>query len=230
MPNFTAQTVARTLIEMWINTCGCPVNLHNDKGTNFMSDIFRELCRILGIEKTSTTSFHPEGKAMIESTNKLLEEGLCKYVDDHQHEWKKYIQLVMMAYRSTVHAVTTYSPFYVVIRTLLRLPIDCLYETRHTEFLLKPCDFIFNTKKELHSAQYLVRAEREEHTRQKTYYDYRAYGLTYTEGKQVVVFSPILKKKRNRKIHLCLQGTLHFCAKLVMIQTFVSIMTEQKNL
>ena len=125
MANQEAKTVARALVDNWITKFGCPVNLHSDKGTNFMSELFTELCRVLGIERTSTTSFHPEGNAMIERTNRTIEESLSKYIDDHQSDWNCYLQLVMMAYRSSIHAVTKHSPNYLVMGTPLRLPIDC---------------------------------------------------------------------------------------------------------
>ena len=51
-----------------------------------MSELFRELCRILGIQRTSTTSFHPDGNAMIKRTNRTFEESISKYVSEHQHD------------------------------------------------------------------------------------------------------------------------------------------------
>ena len=74
MPNQEAKTVAEAPVEKRITRFVCPVNLPN-KGTNFMSELFRELCRILGKQRTSTTSFHPEGKAMIERTDRTLGES-----------------------------------------------------------------------------------------------------------------------------------------------------------
>ena len=64
-PNQEAKTVAGALVERWITRFGCPVNLYSNNGTNFMSEMFRELCRIFGIQRISTTSFHPD-IAMIE--------------------------------------------------------------------------------------------------------------------------------------------------------------------
>ena len=129
MPNQEAQTVARVFVEMGIVRFGCPVKLHSDKATKFMSEISRELCRILGIERAPTTSLHPDGNSLIKWMNKTLEERLSKYVDDHLHELKTYFKLVMMAYRSSIHAATKYSSFYMVLGTLLRLPIDYIRNT-----------------------------------------------------------------------------------------------------
>ena len=48
-------------------------------------------------------------------------------------------------------------------------------------------------------------------TRQKTYYDYRAYGPTFREGQQVLIFHPNSKKRRNNNVHFFLERTLHNC-------------------
>ena len=146
MPNQEAETIPEALVEKWITRFGWPVNPHSDKGTNFMSELFRDLCRIWVIQRTSRTSFRPEESAMIELTNRTMEESISKCVSEHQHDWKNYLQLVMMAYRSSVHAV--------------------------------------------------------EKTRQETYYDYRAYGPTYREGHQVLVFFPKVKEGETKSSHL----------------------------
>ena len=200
MANQEAKTVAQAFVDNSITKFGCPVNLHSDKGTNFMSELFTELCRVLGIERTSTTPFHPEGNAMIERTNRTIEESLSKYIGDHQSDWTCYLQLVMMAYRSSIHAVTKHSPNNLVMGTPLRLPIDCMYETRHTEIFPNPSDFIYNTKRELQKAHHLMRSHMElEQTLQKTYYDYRAYGPVYHVGEQVLIFFPTVKKGQTKK-------------------------------
>ena len=91
-----------------------------------------ELCRILGIQRKSTTLLHPEKDAMTGRTNRTLELGISKYVREHQHDRKNYLHLVMMAYRSSVHSVAKYIPAYAIFGTPLKLPVVCLYETRHT--------------------------------------------------------------------------------------------------
>ena len=115
LPNREAKTVSRAFVEHWIVRFGCPVNLHSDQGSNFMSNLFRSLCSELGIQRTSTTSYHPQGNAMIERTNRTMEDCLSKYIGQCQHEWTKLLPLAMMAYRSSIHSVTKYSPAYVIL-------------------------------------------------------------------------------------------------------------------
>ena len=97
MPNPEAQTVARALVGMRISRFGCPVNFHSDEGTNFTSELIRQFCRIIGIEKISIALSHLEWNASIKKSLRILEGCLSKYVEDHQLEWKSYSQLVLIA-------------------------------------------------------------------------------------------------------------------------------------
>ena len=97
LPNQEAKTVAKAFVEHWIVRFGCPVSLHSDQGSNFMSKLFCSLCRELGIQWTSTTSYHPQGNAMIERTNRTIEECLSKYIGQYQHEWTNFLPLAIMA-------------------------------------------------------------------------------------------------------------------------------------
>ena len=106
LPNQEAKTVSRAFVEHWIVRFGCPVNLHSDQGSNFMSKLFCSLYSELGIQRTSTTSYHPQGNAMIERTNRTIEEGLSKYIGQYQHEWTKFAPSAMMACRPSIHSVT----------------------------------------------------------------------------------------------------------------------------
>ena len=165
-----------------------------------MSELFREIYRNLGLQRTSTTSIHTEKNATIERTNRALEERISKYLSKHQYDWKNYLQLVMMAYRTSVHAVTKNIPAYVIFETPLKLPVDCMYKTRHTESYPTPTDVIFYTRRDLQKAHPWIRIQMEvELTRQKTYYDYHAYRSSYREGHQVLVFFPTVKKGEPKK-------------------------------
>ena len=86
MPIQEAQTAPRALVEIWITRFVYYENLASYRGTNLMSELFRELCRTPGIDKTSTTSFHQERFAMIKRTTRTLEERLSMYKNDFQHE------------------------------------------------------------------------------------------------------------------------------------------------
>ena len=95
--NQEAKRVATALVDNLISRFGCPANLHSDKGSNFILYLFKNMCSVLGIDRTSTTSYHPQGNAMIERSDKTIEEALSINVGENHNDWAKYFQTVMMA-------------------------------------------------------------------------------------------------------------------------------------
>ena len=51
----------------------------------------------LGIDKTSITFCQFQGNAIIERTNRTIEEALSNYVVENHNDWDKYLQIVLMA-------------------------------------------------------------------------------------------------------------------------------------
>ena len=58
MSNQEASTVAKAFLIVWVSKFGCPANLQSDKGSNFMSNLFKNMCKELGINRNSTTAYH----------------------------------------------------------------------------------------------------------------------------------------------------------------------------
>ena len=78
MPDMRAETVADILFRAWVKRYGCPVEIHSDRGRQYESAIFRELCQLLEINKTRTTPLHPRSDGMIERMNRTGNDILSK--------------------------------------------------------------------------------------------------------------------------------------------------------
>ncbi|VDI24365.1 Hypothetical predicted protein [Mytilus galloprovincialis] len=72
MPNMEATTVANILMTEVISRFGVPTIIHSDQGSQFESHLFKEMCKLLQIEKTRTTPYHPKSDGMVERFNKTL--------------------------------------------------------------------------------------------------------------------------------------------------------------
>ena len=123
-----------------------------------------------------------------------------KYIGQYQHEWTKFLPLPIMAYRSSNHCVTKYSPAYMVLGFSLSLPIDNIHNTRQTAIFATPSDYVFKMKQELQETHQLMGEDIDvKQKRQKNYYDFSRHGPSYKVGKEFLVFIPTFKKGKTRK-------------------------------
>jgi transposase InsO family protein len=83
------ETVARAFVEKIVLRSGTPQRLHTDQGANFISEVFKNTCKILKIKKIQSTAFHPESQRSIERSHRVLAEYLRHYVKEDQTNWDK---------------------------------------------------------------------------------------------------------------------------------------------
>ena len=78
LPDQSALTTAKALMDHWITSFGCPESLHSDQGRKFEPKLFTSLTKLLQLDKVCTTAFQPQSHAVIERTNRTLLNMLAK--------------------------------------------------------------------------------------------------------------------------------------------------------
>ena len=126
MRNQKAITIAQKLVDRVVTIFGVPMELHSDQGPSFESNVFQEMCKILGIHKTRTTPYRPQSDGMIERANQTIENMLSAFVSTNKRDWDEHIPLLMLAYRAAVHESIGVSPAEMVFGRPISLPIDLL--------------------------------------------------------------------------------------------------------
>jgi len=106
-----AQTVARTFVERVILTYGTPRILQTDQCANFMSEEFKNTCKILGIRKIQSTAFHPGLQGRIERSYRVVAEYLRQYVKEDQTNWDQWVPFATYVYNATEHTATGFTPY-----------------------------------------------------------------------------------------------------------------------
>jgi transposase InsO family protein len=119
-----APTIARILVNNIFSRHGVYNTVLSDRGRNFMSELVKETCMLLGAKKVFTSPYHPEGNGRIENFHRVLNNGLACEIDGKGTDWVKYVDLVLWAYRSQPHSVTGYSPFYMLYGREMANPGD----------------------------------------------------------------------------------------------------------
>lgn len=119
LPDQTAETVGRTFATKFITRHGTPQQLLTDRGSNFMSQLFQEVCKKLEIEKLQTTPYHPAENGMNDR-----EDILYFYTEESQRDWDEWIPFATMAYNNLTHIVTNESPYFLIHGRDVELPFD----------------------------------------------------------------------------------------------------------
>ena len=106
MPDQTSETTAVKLVEEFVARFGAPLEIHTDQGRNFQSDMFRAVCKLLGVTQTRTTPYHPASNGQVERFNQSLLQMIRCYTEKDQSIWDEQLSLLLAAYRSTPHQST----------------------------------------------------------------------------------------------------------------------------
>lgn len=96
VPDQEATTIARLLVEEVIARHGVPEQLLSDRGSNFLSEITCEVCKLLGIEKVTISGYHPQTDGMVEKFNGTLTNMLSKCAQKHGQDWDKQLTFFLL--------------------------------------------------------------------------------------------------------------------------------------
>ena len=122
--NQSALTVAKVILNEWIYNFGIPERIHSDQGRNFVSSLIKELCMLLCINQSKTTSYHPAGNGQTERMNRTLLSLLRSLSEEKKSKWPLYLNELIHAYNILEHSSTGYSPFFLMFGREERIPIQ----------------------------------------------------------------------------------------------------------
>lgn len=206
IPNQEAVTVASKLVNEVFCRFGVPLEIHSDQGRNFESQVFQEICKVMGIHKTRTTPYHPQSDGMVERFNQTLERHLAKVVDNNQHNWDEHIPLFLLAYRTAVHESTVATPAYANFGRELRLPADMLSGCP-SDAAKDFSDYVSDLRVKMLEIHEQIRdAGLQASDRSKTRYDRKANHASFEEGSLVWLHNPIRKKGKSPKLQASWEG------------------------
>ena len=114
VPNQEAATIAAKLTDEMFLRCSPPEQLHSDQGRQFESKLMADVRSLLGIRKSRTTPYHPQSDGLVERYNRTLLNMLATCTQDHPATWEDHLRRVCMAYNTSMHPTTGYSPFFTI--------------------------------------------------------------------------------------------------------------------
>ncbi|UYV71826.1 hypothetical protein LAZ67_9000577 [Cordylochernes scorpioides] len=106
--------VSKYLVEDIFLRHGAPQYLISDRGSQFTSNLMKEVMKMCKIKHCFTKSYHPQTNGLTERLNRTLINMLSMYVNTDQKNWHEILPFITHAYNTTIQETTGYSPFFLM--------------------------------------------------------------------------------------------------------------------
>ena len=127
LKGISTEEVADKLFEFYCRM-GTPERIHTDRGSQFTSDLMKEVNRLLLVRHTMTTPYHAMGNGLVERLNGTIKSTLRKLITEQPKEWDRYLIPLLFALRNSVHEGHGFSPFELVYGRSAKGPMKILKE------------------------------------------------------------------------------------------------------
>ena len=115
-------TTANVILNEVFARFGSPQSIHSDLGSNYESQIFKELCKLMEIRKTRTSVRNPKGNGQVEKFNRTLVRMIKAYLKGEQENWDLNLGCLAAAFRATPSALTKFTPNMLMFGREVRIP------------------------------------------------------------------------------------------------------------
>ena len=136
--------------------------------TYFEAKPFTSLTKVLQLDKTRTTVFHPQSNAVIEKTNRTPLKLLAKRTHKNQRDWSELLPNVMLAYRTSVHESTGYTIYFPLFGHEATLPKNLQFPSPSDATWTNYHKYVTETRLGFHTAyeqarQYMKGQQKRQH-------------------------------------------------------------------
>jgi len=210
--NQEANTVAKEFATKIICEYGIPEIILTDQGTNFVSDIFKNTCKLLKISKIQTTAYHPQSNGALERSHRTLVEYIRHFINDEQSDWDEWVPYAMFAYNTTPHTATGFTPFELVYGRQAELPTT-LSKAPAMHYNIE--DYAQELKERIRAANKIARENvKIEKEKAKKQYDKRTHIAKFRVGDQVLLYDETVRRGRAKKLEALWIGPYVIIKKL----------------
>ena len=194
LKQISTESVAEAMISIF-SRLGIPEEILSDQGTQFTSDLMKEITRLLSTKRLKTTPYNPKCNGLTEKWNGVLKTMLKRLSAERPKDWDRYIDPLLFAYREVPQHSTGFSPFELLFGRVVRGPMTILKEywtsEKANDETKTSYQYVLDLKDRIESTCELARTElRKSQVRYKSYYDKKARDRRYKIGDLALLLLP----------------------------------------
>ena len=112
----SAATAAQFWVERVVARFGAPEQLLSDNGTNFVAQLFAEVCRLTGSRRRLTTAYSPQGDSRAERHIQTIKRTLRRMAEEcgGATPWDRLLQWAVLAHNASQSRATGETPHFLV--------------------------------------------------------------------------------------------------------------------
>ena len=173
---------------------GIPREILSECGTQFTSDVMKEVARLLSLRQLFTTPYHAMCNGLAERFNGTLKKMLCRMSAERPKDWDRYIPALLFAYRDVPQESLGFSPFEMLYGRMVRGPMSILREIwtgDNDEEMKTTYQHVLELRERLEDTCRIAHQElRKAQVTQKRYYDRKSRPRKLGVGDKVLILLP----------------------------------------
>ena len=198
LPKIETERIAEALLDVF-SRVGFPSEILSDRGTQFTSDLMKEVSRLVSVRQLFTTPYNPKCNGLCERLNGTLKSMIKKMCQERPKDWDRYLSAVLFAYREVPQASTGFSPFELLFGRTVRGPMQILKELwteKDVSETRNAYEYVLDLRERLEETCKIARESlREAQGSYKHHYDKRAKRRNLKVGDKVLVLLPTDQNK-----------------------------------
>ncbi len=134
----SAAACTKALTFSWISHFGVPETITSDRGPQFTSNLWFQLCEMLNISHKQTTAYHPESNRAVERLHRRLKDALRAHAA--AATWSEELPFVFLGLRAQPREDIGLSPAEAVFDAQIVLPNEFLQNDEFSvDVIVKKC-------------------------------------------------------------------------------------------
>ena len=188
------ESIAEALIGIF-SRVGFPREILSDNGSQFVSQVMKEVTRLISVKQLFSSPYHPLANGLCEKCNGTLKKMLIRMSNEQPKEWDRFIEPLLFAYREVPQESTGFSPFELLYGRTLRGPMSILRDLWTKEGIdnevITTYQYVFDLRNRIEDTCTLARENLlTAQQKYKKHFDKSARLRTMDIGERVLVMLP----------------------------------------